>query len=82
MKHGIALVMATEGRFLFETPAIQATQLLSREQAAKYGMPTIVGIHCRLGWEVGSIRMSPIRADQPRDVRELVIGTEPAEVNE
>jgi restriction system protein len=42
--HGIALVSVTEGRFTYETRAMEPAPVLTREEAAqRFGLPTFVG---------------------------------------
>lgn len=79
MAHGIALVSVTEGRFTFETRAVDSQPSLSREEALELGVPVFVGHWYGAGDSPGSIAVSTISPEDP-DEMAAVFGV-PAEAS-
>ncbi len=75
--HGVALVLVTEGRFTFETKSADRRPALSREQAAAFGIPPLVGACFGPGDTDDALRITSVSPDRPDLVQEAIFGLDP-----
>jgi hypothetical protein len=72
--HGIALVAVTEGRFTYETRSREQPPALSREQAARIGLPTFAAYCFSAGSSPDSTAITAIGAGNPERDAALLLG--------
>ncbi|WP_353081108.1 restriction endonuclease [Tessaracoccus lapidicaptus] len=70
LAHGIALVTVTEGRFTYETKSAGRSSVLSRAEAAAYGLPIFVGHGYSRGDSPGSVRVTVMSPEYPEYLAE------------
>lgn len=73
--HGIALATVTEGRFLYETKAIEPAPVMSREAAReRFGFPDFAANGYGAGDEPGSTCVTVLSTENPKYVAEILLG--------
>jgi hypothetical protein len=73
--HGIALATVTEGRFLYETKAITASPVMTRDEAReRFGLPAFAAHGYGSGDEPGSTRVTFLSTESPEYVAEVLLG--------
>ena len=75
LKHGIALVRVTEGRFTFETRSFDSPPAMTREEALeKFGLPAFAGQVLSQGGQSDWLSVTTLSAERPEDVAEQILG--------
>ena len=73
--HGISLVTVTEGRFTFETKAVDKPPTMSRQEAAnRFGLPEFFGHAYQRGDTPKSTRVTLLSTEYPDYVGEALLG--------
>jgi hypothetical protein len=75
LKHGIALVRVTEGRFTFETRSVDSPPTMTREEALeRFGLPAFVGQVFSQGSQSDWLSVTTLSPECPEDVAEQILG--------